>query len=44
MSRTGGIEMRKNCMAEIAKALGIELEEPFCIDGERGILGLQIQA
>ena len=26
--------MRKNCMAEVAKALGLELEEVFCIDGD----------
>lgn len=26
--------MRKNCMAEVAKALGLELEEEFCIDGD----------
>lgn len=26
--------MRKNCMAEVAKALGLELEEIFCIDGD----------
>lgn len=26
--------MRKNCMAEVAKLLGVELEEVFCIDGD----------
>lgn len=26
--------MRKNCMAEVAKALGLELEEVFRIDGD----------
>jgi hypothetical protein len=26
--------MRKNCIAEVAKALGLELEEVFCIDGD----------
>lgn len=26
--------MRKNCMAEVAKALGLELEEMFRIDGD----------
>ena len=26
--------MRKNCMAEVAKLLGVELEEEFCIDGD----------
>lgn len=26
--------MRKNCMAEVAKSLGLELEEVFRIDGE----------
>lgn len=26
--------MSKNCMAEVAKALGLELEEVFCIDGD----------
>lgn len=32
--------MRKNCMAEVAKALGVELEEVFCIDGEDGYFRL----
>lgn len=27
--------MRKNCMAEVAKALGLELEEVFRIDGDK---------
>lgn len=26
--------MRKNCMAEVAKALGLELKEVFRIDGD----------
>lgn len=32
--------MKKNCMAEVAKALGIELEEPFRIDGKEGYFRL----
>ena len=32
--------MRKNCMAEVAKTLGVELEEPFRIDGKEGYFRL----